>query len=536
MATKIILFVSSLPRTLERAAYLCPDGSTVGGAQTNEAPVRYLLSRYPEVSEILCIVTPEAESAYEYLVHTLNGDHPELILRRIPYQEGEDFNGAPLAAILGQVQSGDEILLETTGGFRNAVMYLLLLSRVLSYVGVRTVYAVYSNFPQKRIEDVSHLIGLFDLVGGMQELSSFGSARTLRTYYGQTPADPAISGLLTALEQLSESITLCRTRQLDGRMKAFNQALEAARNCADPLMRELIPAFRGKFGKKLNTVSLIKWCVESDMLQQALTVYTERIPTLIMTRGDLLRWDENIASPVSAMEYEDPDAVQFLKGFLMLSGGHPMAEPETDWVSALRDYVPTHLDHILRMAQGEAVDIPPGLEQAVENLVLILQLAYPEGGNYREDWPEHLPAEKKFLAKLSEFKNKSSRPEGMLRSVGVYNREYLALLLEQDADVGPMKADYVSTLQHLEQLLHGSGYEILCPMEQIQTVARDYLYIKTLRNLANHANDTGTSGQRRLMSYLKPYGYYPLETITLEQMRQSILDGLDHLRTRHGKE
>lgn len=213
-----------------------------------------------------------------------------------------------------------------------------------------------------------------------------------------------------------------------------------------------------------------------------------------------------------------------------------MAEPETDWVSALRDYVPTHLDHILRMAQGEAVDIPPGLEQAVENLVLILQLAYPEGGNYREDWPEHLPAEKKFLAKLSEFKNKSSRPEGMLRSVGVYNREYLALLLEQDADVGPMKADYVSTLQHLEQLLHGSGYEILCPMEQIQTVARDYLYIKTLRNLANHANDTGTSGQRRLMSYLKPYGYYPLETITLEQMRQSILDGLDHLRTRHGKE
>ena len=134
MSVKIILFVSSLPRTLERAAYLCPDGSAVEGAQTNEAPVRYLLSRYPEVSEILCIVTPEAESAYEYLGHTLNGDHPELILRCIPYQEGEDFNGAPLAAILGQVQSGDEILLETTGGFRNAVMYLLLLSRVLSYV------------------------------------------------------------------------------------------------------------------------------------------------------------------------------------------------------------------------------------------------------------------------------------------------------------------------------------------------------------------------------------------------------------------
>lgn len=319
-------------------------------------------------------------------------------------------------------------------------------------------------------------------------------------------------------------------------MKAFNQALEAAKNCADPLMRELIPAFRGKFGKKLNTVSLIKWCVESDMLQQALTVYTERIPTIIMTRGDLLRWDTNAVPPISRQDYEDPNTVQFVKGFLMLSGGRSPTEPGQARIPALRDYVPTHLETILQIAHGGRADVPPGLEQAVENLALILRLAYPDGGGYRADWPERLPPEKTFLAKLSEFPNQSSRPEGMLRNVGVYNREYLALLLEQDAGVEPEKADYVSTLQYLEQLLPGSGYEVLCPVEQIQTIARDYLFIKTLRNLANHANDTSTSSQRRLMAYLEQYGYPPLETITLNQMRQALLDGLDHLRTRHGKE
>ena len=537
MATKIILFVSSLPKgELKRECYACPDGSTVEGAQTNEAPVCFLLERYPQVSEILCIVTPEAEPAYSYLCDMLKPAWPRLALRRIPYREGEDFNGAPLSAILSAVQAGDEILLETTGGFRNAVMYLLLLSRVLSYVEVRTVYAVYSNFPQKRIEDISHLIGLFDLVGGMQELSSFGSARTLRTYYGQNPADPAVSSLLTALEQLSETITLCRTNQLGERMKAFNQALEMARDCADPLMRALIPAFREKFGKKLNTVSLIKWCVESDMLQQALTVYTERIPRLIMNRGDLLRRDESLAPELSRQEYEDPDAVQFLKGFLMLSGSRPVAAENVDQTPVLRSYVPAHIGEILRVVAGEPAEIPPELERAVENLALILRLAYPDGGSFRADWPERLPPEKAFLAPLGEFPNKASAPEGMLRNVGVYKREYLALLLEQDAGVEPMKADYVSTLQHLEELLPGSGYEVLCPMEQIETIARDYLYIKTLRNLANHANDTGTSQQQRLMAYLEPYGYPPLETITLEQMRQAILNGLDHLRTRRGKE
>lgn len=537
MATKIILFVSSMPKgELRRERYTCPDGGTVEGAQTNEAPMRYLLERHPQVSEILCIVTPEAETAYEYLGRTLKEDWPELTLRHIPHQEGEDFNGAPLSAILSAVRAGDEILLETTGGFRNAVMYLLLLSRVLSYVGVRTVYAVYSNFHQKRIEDISHLIGLFELVGGMQELSSFGSARTLRTYYGQTPADPTIGVLLTALEQLSEAITLCRTNQLDGRMKAFNQALEAAKDCTDPIMRELIPAFRGKFGKKLNTVSLIKWCVESDMLQQALTVYTERIPKIIMTRGDLLCWDETLAPALSWQEYEDLDAVQFLKGFLMLSGRRPMEEAVVDQTPALRSYVTAHPEEILRIMRGESAEIPSELERAVKNLVLILDLAYPNGSGYREDWPERLPLEKRFLAPLGEFKNKAASPEGMIRSVSVYKREYLALLLEQNANVEPIKADYVSTLQNLEQLLPGSGYEVLCPVEQILTIARDYLYIKTLRNLANHANDTSTYSQKRLMAYLEQYGYPPLETITLEQMRQTILNALDHLRTRRGKE
>lgn len=529
MATKIILFVSSLPRTLERATYLCPDGSTVEGAQTNEAPVCCLLERYPQVSEILCIVTPEAEPAYRYLCDMLKPTWPKLVLRRIPYREGEDFNGAPLSAVLSAVQAGDEILLETTGGFRNAVMYLLLLSRVLSYVGVRTVCAVYSNFPQKRIEDISHLIGLFDLVGGMQELSSFGSARTLRTCYGQNPADPAVGGLLTALEQLNETITLCRTNRLGERMNAFNQALEEAKNCADPLMRELIPAFRDKFGRKLNTVSLIKWCVESDMLQQALTVYTERIPRLIMTRGDLLHWDKEVAPQISKQEHEDPNAVQFLKGFLMLSRSLSPSK-------YLREYVTHHTEQLLQVMRGEPVEIPLELKPAVENLILILKLAYPDDSGYREDWPEHLPPEKAFLAPLGEFPNKASSPKGMLRTVETYERKYLELLLEQDVDMKLKKGDYISTLRHLEKLLPNSGYTPICPMEQIKTIARDYLYIKMLRNLTNHANDTGTPDQQQLMAYLEPYGYPPLETITLEQMRQAIWDALDHLRTRRGKE
>ena len=37
--------------------YACPDGSSVSGSQTNDAPVRYLLQTYPGVQKIICVVT-----------------------------------------------------------------------------------------------------------------------------------------------------------------------------------------------------------------------------------------------------------------------------------------------------------------------------------------------------------------------------------------------------------------------------------------------------------------------------------------------
>lgn len=537
MAIKIILFVSSLPAAgPRREEYACPGSGTVTGGQTNEAPVRWLLSRYPGVSEILCVVTPEAEAAFDYLRTALKGDRPELELVPIPYREGEDFSGGPLSAILSRVSREDSILLETTGGFRNAMMYLLLVSRVLSYIGVHTVCAAYSNYPLRKVEDVSHLIGLFDLVGGMQELSSFGSARTLRTYYGANPQDPAIGQLLAALEQLNETITLCRTNQLGQRMTSFNQALDQVKGCGDPLMRELLPAFREKFGRKLNTTSLIKWCVESDMLQQALTVYTERIPTLILTRGDLLRWTD--APEVNRQDYEDAYAAQFLRGFLMLSDGIK-EEAEQDPFQQLRDYVPAHAEEIAAAAAAGAPFTPPaGLERAVENLILVIRLAYPGGAGYHPRWAEGLPPDKAHLAGLSGFKNQARTAQSMLKNVGVFNRELLGLLLETEGAPKPPagRGDYVRTLEHLEELLPGSGYEVVCPVEQLKTIARDYLYIKALRNLANHANDTGTQSQQALMSYLAQYGYQPLEEVSLGRMRQVLLDGLDHLRTRRGKE
>lgn len=432
MVKKIILFLSELKPNVKETTYICPDGCTVGGIQTNEAPVLYLLHKYPDVTEVLCIVTPIAlATAWERFEGVVQAAYPKVKLVQIPFEESQDFDRDVLPIIIKRVQPGDTILLETTGGFRNAVMHLLLLSRALSYIGICTQDAVYSNFNvnPKRIESVSHLVDIFELVGGMQELSSFGSVQTLRTYYSKRPKDKKIDALLTAMERLNEAIMLCRTGELlEKRIVQFNSALEEAQQCSDPLMRALLPAFQAKFGKRLTTPGLIKWCVESNMLQQALTIYKEKIPEYIMKRGNILTVKESAPKPEHIKNYQN-------------------------------EYEARFFEHLIQM-----------------------------GNNVT------------------------------LRD------------LEEDARYRISGNQAVKLLEHLDELLPRSYFTTSYSISQIQNIIMDYLYIRILRNMINHANEQTLDTQHALLDYLADYRYKRPEDVSLAEVKRVLLRSLDHLQ------
>ena len=166
MAKKILVFLSQY-RKAEMQSYAAPDGTTWDGALTNDAPIRYLLHRNPDVEELLCIVTSESVETYQRLQGLLKEDGYQGKCTEISYQATQVFEETVLPAVSNRLQPGDQLLLDITGGFRNAVLYLLLISRVLSYQGVVTVEAVYSSLNPRQIVDATALIRLFDLVGGI---------------------------------------------------------------------------------------------------------------------------------------------------------------------------------------------------------------------------------------------------------------------------------------------------------------------------------------------------------------------------------
>lgn len=538
MVQKIILFLSDLKSEAPEKEYTCPDKKKVLGAQTNDAPVRYLLRSSRAVREVICVVTELAkQSALEHFERMVHEAAPQAKIVTIPYEEDQDFSQTAIPAILDKVKRGDKIYLDVTGGFRNANMHLLLLSRVLSYIGVHTAGAVYSNFKTSTVEDVSHLFRLFDLVGGMQELTSLGSVQTLRRYYEAEPGaqDPAVKEVIDCMARLTEDITLCHTAQIEQRMDAFNDAMKGARKCSDPLMRQLLGAFRRTFGQKMTTEALIRWCVGNDMIPQALTVYTERIPDVIMN-GEILRrepWVEDV--PKRA--YENQATVQFLRGFLMLANRPNLDEVYcAELCVQLREYVQNNAPRIREMVRGRAAPaLQPKIAVGVENIVLVARLAYPDGC-FNPSWADGLPPEKADLRRLEERLNRSmpGTVRNFVNSVRTFSEDYFRVLLElgekkekeeEDAD----NDTYSQTLRQLPELLPGSGYAAECSVEQLAQVSRDYLYIKALRNQVNHANEKSTIREQQL-KYLEECGYTRPEDLSLSDIKAAVLTALDNLQ------
>ncbi len=441
-AQKIVLFLSIPRDAAQERLYSCPKGGDVTGRQTNEAPVKYLLRENQHISEILCILTPEArQHAWQPFQTMVAQENAKVVCTPIPFEKESDFQSEVLPEILHHTTDTEKIFLETTGGLRDAIMYLLLISRALSYTGVKTAGAVYSNFGSAEkgkgeVVDISQLIELFDLIGGMQELTSFGNIKSLRGYYVKREHAPEIDSLLDAVERLWECITLCRPNQISECMSQFNQALEQVEKCSDPLIRALLPAFRNKFGERLTIPGLIKWCIQSDMLQQALTVYKERIPYYILTeRQDILKVKPNAPEPKLIKDYIGEEEARFNEQFLKMS----------------------------------------------------------------------------------------------------YKRYHTA---KADDNNGDQKNYVIETLKHFEDLMPESYFTTQYPMDRLRKIAMDYVYIRTLRNMTNHANDQETGSQQQLMEYLNQQdpAYKRLDEVSAADIRTVINNALSTLKSLSKKE
>ena len=279
------------------------DIGNVKGCYSIDAPTAYFLKKLHQkgqtLDKIICLATPETlkiqkpmeESAYDIYKNTVKryskeiGCHiPEVLTVKLEF--GKTNMNHAIHDILKMLPDNAEIYLDTTGGARNTSYILLLLTRFLAYSGIKLRQAVYGNNHEHCIEDITALYNMFSLINAANTFTAFGNAHELKAFF-QNAESLEITRLLNAMAEFSDAVMLCDTH-LDLKIKELKDCFlrmneYKAKNEAESLFCLLMDTIRQKLylsdeRSDLPYPKLIRWCIENSLIQQAVTIYTEKIP------------------------------------------------------------------------------------------------------------------------------------------------------------------------------------------------------------------------------------------------------------------
>lgn len=318
----IVLFLSEYkmpkseenPRGAKEEIYTL-DGSNRSfiGIQTNDAPIEYLFTQAKAkqawIKRVICITSLKVRTVpedrpqldrFKDFVKDLSAKYdmqkePEVV--SIPYDFDEsslsivDYgNRLPgiiydaLSTCFQTITPEEEVYIDYTGGLRDISFLMTSIIKFLEYKGLTCGEIVYSNFYDKKLYDIHYIYDIYQMINGVNEFTSTGNARELQRAYkniGNTPAENVIDHLIS----FSDALSICAIGDIDKRVDELIAAIDQLENSSGDdinsiMLKTLTPTIKKKMylDKGLDYPNMIRWCTENNMIQQAATIYTDKMP------------------------------------------------------------------------------------------------------------------------------------------------------------------------------------------------------------------------------------------------------------------
>lgn len=319
----LLLFLSTVGKDNKTGLPRETEYADIGVCRTtNESAVRYLVYQGHKLDRLFAFASqtvreePVASDVIpttheKYFCEQVQGVIPDIDARYVgmPYDEDGDIKttmdcAVAMAERIGDyvrsLPDGDTVTLhvDITGGLRHSNMMMIALTRLIEYSGVRVGDILYSNYTAKerRVERVNEIYAMFDLIAGATEFVNYGSVKALAEYF--LPRQPSVNlaNLVAVMRDFSEAVKLCHVAQLEDASKELIKAIRdfSASSKVAPTER-LMAQLESRIVRDYRTllrggnisIELIEWCLERDYLQQALTLYVERVPEVLLDTGIL---------------------------------------------------------------------------------------------------------------------------------------------------------------------------------------------------------------------------------------------------------
>lgn len=194
--------------------------------------------------------------------------------------------------------------IDTSGGYRDFSNLLVLVAKILQYMDVKIDNVLYASKDLgKDTGEIHNVIGiykLYDMLNGINEFISYGKVSTINKCFIDSESSE-INNLIKSMKEFSNSISLCNVSEIDEKYNELSNSIKSFENKpknniddeSEILLQALLPKIKEKFYMEANAKNLqgksilnvIKWCIDNMLIQQALTIYLEKMPKCLCDLG-----------------------------------------------------------------------------------------------------------------------------------------------------------------------------------------------------------------------------------------------------------
>lgn len=559
--------------------YRTDDMEIIRGRYTNEAPVKYLLGYiYKETSGVDCtiiaVTTPEAQEAFIAFRKTIRryckrNNYSNLSIESITYDKSF---GTVIAEIVNRVKKEDHVYIDTTGGFRDSVYILMASVRILEYSGVRLEKAVYSvlnnpkppkksqggspEFPKRkqikpnRIDDITDTYKMFDLINAANSFTSFGNSEELAQFFSDS-CNSDIKKTIDVMSRFSEEVTLCRTSNLKGLISELNEMLTNIQNMetnveTEILFKSISGVIQEKFGvtsgEDIDYLDIITWCLDNRMIQQAVTIYTEKMPEFLFSTG-LLSYNHAGVNVAAFQKNFDLYYNLLYNGFLKLTTSITLSPyPVGNLLLRLKGEKSVVYKEICSVNSINDLSIKDQLSsderRGILNLIRVKNAVFTEPHVKRT--AEEIESRKqntklRDFADTDIFDSKATTTEAFVNGL-LQKKEYIRLLQGEFIAYSPRVWDAmdINVVEHLDRTLsENKGMYSMKPkvdQSDMKEILRNLIYVKRyIRNALNHASEESHIADE-YDEYFSELGYKVASELSVSEIETFIRKAIHLIR------
>lgn len=518
------------------------------GTQTNDAPVRYMFERAKSeggcIKRILCITSHDVYTKpddipqfkrFKCFVNELSKEYnmqePDFI--PIPYdydelsKEKKDYGEqlpnviySKLSDCFKEVIEKEEVYIDYTGGLRDISFLMTSIIRFLEYKGLRCGEIVYSNYFDKKLYDIHYIYDLYQVINGVNEFTNTGNAHELEKVYKMSDDSP-VGKLINSLIAFSDALSICAIGGLDEKVNDIVGGIRELENyksndIRSAMLKTLAPVIREKMylQEGFDYPKMIRWCAENNMIQQAATIYTDKMPKYYFDKHMVPDYvDLTKVKPTPGHGLYDTGFYTEL--FDRAAEGIEIAIFREDIIT-ISNCIDDFMDRAKSIAcisreQSSNKEIKPVINRAFNRLTDFINKSYKKDGFLKENVPEdnsqyqvyiHLPDDaeadwdgyvkksKKIPKNLKEFWVQLKSQDNYWHHTFLYNDEedYLAIATPSKCGADKTFRKKVHAIQKIK-----NGKVLLspeCDTERTYKIMAYYLAVKVMRNRMNHAGES----------------------------------------------